>query len=150
MGNCATLVLRRRKYVMLHRKPPKPPFYVTAPKGTCRYCGDTLLDKNGKVRTRASWHEDCLEEYKTIYWPGHTRDVIWIRDRGQCAKCPTKFNSKRGEWEVDHIRPLIEANGNIEFWKTPNLMTLCGDCHKKKTAGEATARAAARRADKPL
>ena len=131
---------------MLHRKPPKPAAYSTAKPGNCRYCGKPILDKEGKPRKRASWHEDCVEEYKAIYWPGHTRRIVWHRDRVQCAKCPTKAKTKGGDWHVDHITPLIEAKGNIEFWKLPNLQTLCHPCHKEKTAREATERAARRKA----
>lgn len=133
---------------MRHRKPPKPATYNTAKLGSCRYCGGVTLDKNGNVRKRANWHEDCLEEYKTIHWPQHTREVVWKRDKGQCAKCPTKLKSVRDSWDVDHRVPLIEAKGDIRYWKLENLDTLCLECHAAKTAQEATERAARKRAAK--
>lgn len=37
-----------------------------------------------------------------------------------------------GAWQHDHIRPLVEANGNIDFWKLDNCQTLCGACHVTK------------------
>ena len=83
-----------------------------------------------------------MEEYKLIYWPRETRKAVWDRDRGSCAGCGTKCG-KRG-WDMDHVKPLIEAQGNIEYWKLPNLQTLCWACHKKKTGSEAKARAEAR------
>jgi 5-methylcytosine-specific restriction endonuclease McrA len=46
---------------------------------------------------------------------------------------------------MDHIKPLIEAQGNLDYWRLTNLQTLCHDCHKKKTGAEATARAVARK-----
>jgi len=39
-------------------------------------------------------------------------------------------------WQHDHIRPLVEANGDIAFWELDNIATLCTPCHKEKTAAE--------------
>lgn len=49
---------------------------------------------------------------------------------------------------MDHIKPLIEANGNLDYWKMNNLQTLCRSCHTKKTSEEATKRAEKRREEK--
>jgi 5-methylcytosine-specific restriction endonuclease McrA len=46
---------------------------------------------------------------------------------------------------VDHILPLIEAQGDLDYWRLPNLATLCVPCHIKKTSREATDRAQRRR-----
>jgi 5-methylcytosine-specific restriction endonuclease McrA len=46
---------------------------------------------------------------------------------------------------MDHIVPLIQANGDLQYWRLPNLQTLCTPCHTIKTSREATERAAARR-----
>lgn len=46
---------------------------------------------------------------------------------------------------MDHIKPLIEANGDINYWKMGNLQTLCKACHHKKTGEEATHRAEERK-----
>ncbi|RIY00177.1 HNH endonuclease [Aureimonas flava] len=40
----------------------------------------------------------------------------------------------------DHITPLADGGENVES----NLQILCGDCHKLKTAAEASQRAAVR------
>jgi 5-methylcytosine-specific restriction endonuclease McrA len=137
-------IVSTSKYDVLHRKPPKPAAYEAKP-GTCRYCGNPLLDEQGRIRKRASWHKDCLEEFKIIYWPAETRKAVWKRDRGQCANCPTICDGFEIPWEMDHRKPLIEAKGNIEYWKLFNLDLLCLTCHSKKTSAEATARAAARK-----
>ena len=131
-----------------HRKPPKPHYYDTALPGDCRYCGQPIYKKNGKINLRASWHKECVEEYKIIYWPKETRKAVWQRDRGHCAGCGTKCGLKG--WEMDHIKPLIEAHGDISYWKMDNLATLCHQCHKNKTGSEASARAAARAEQKKL
>jgi len=126
-----------------YRKPPKPPFYDGALPGQCRVCGEYVLRSKGTINTRANWHPKCLIEYKLIHWPRETRKAVWSRDKGACADCGCRCD-KRG-WELDHRKPLVEAKGRIEYWKLPNLQTLCRDCHRKKTSAEATARAAARK-----
>lgn len=131
---------------MKHRLPPKPIHYDNARPGQCRFCGDMIVTPAGKIKTRANWHPYCLEIYKTIYWPAHTRKVVWKRDQGRCAKCDAVSPRKGGGWHMDHVQPLIEAHGDLDYWRLPNLETLCVPCHKAKTAGEATARAEARRA----
>ena len=40
-------------------------------------------------------------------------------------------------WEADHITPLADGGGDT----LANLQTLCHDCHKQKSAGEAGPRA---------
>lgn len=37
-------------------------------------------------------------------------------------------------WQADHIRPLIEANGDLSFYLLANLQTLCTKCHLAKGA----------------
>lgn len=37
------------------------------------------------------------------------------------------------EMEVDHIRPLFEAHGDMSYYEMENLVSLCIECHKKKT-----------------
>jgi 5-methylcytosine-specific restriction endonuclease McrA len=101
---------------------------------------------DGKVKTRANWHPSCLEEYKVIYWPGYSRKAVFRRDRGVCCDCGMDCQTTGHAWEMDHDRPLFEANGDISFWKLPNLKTRCGDCHSLKTAAEAAQRAAERKA----
>lgn len=127
-----------------HRVPPKPPHFDTAPEGTCRWCNQEVgLTPRGKP-SKSRWHKACLAEYKLLNWPSHTRRAVLRRDKAICASCGVKC-SYGNPWHVDHIKPLVEANGDIEYWKLPNLQTLCSDCHKKKTGQEATQRAEKRK-----
>lgn len=129
-----------------HRNPPKPPFYTTAQPGQCRWCGQQILKADGSVNKRANWHPKCVAEYKLIHWPGETRKAVYKRDKGICAKCGHKCARKYSDvWHLDHVKPLIEAQGDLDFWRLPNLQTLCQKCHHAKTGAEATARAEARR-----
>lgn len=130
---------------MRHRKPPKPIHYDNAAAGYCRFCGEIILTDKGRHNRRANWHKPCVAAYKRIYWPRETRKAVFKRDGGICCDCGLVCDNKSEPWEVDHIRPLYEANGDIDFWKMPNLATRCLDCHKQKSAREAAQRAAARK-----
>lgn len=129
-----------------HRKPPKPPFYHTAGKGSCRQCGENILKADGSINKRSNWHPKCVEEYKLIHFPRDTRRAVWKRDRGVCYLCHQIVN--KNAWEMEHIRPLYEANGDITFWELPNIAVCCIPCHREKSAREAGARAAIKRAAK--
>lgn len=48
-------------------------------------------------------------------------------------------------WHVDHKVPLWKVRHmppveRLEYWRLPNLQTLCDPCHKRKTAAEAAER----------
>lgn len=134
---------------MKHRTPPKPPYFDSAPKGTCRWCNGDILKNTGERNTRANWHPKCVQEYKLIFWPAVTRRAVFKRDKGLCAKCGHQCARKYNDvWHLDHIKPLVESQGDISYWGLDNLQTLCQPCHKAKTGAEATARAAARKARK--
>lgn len=125
-----------------HRRPPKPEYYDIAEKGQCRFCGKDIFKDGGRLNTRANWHKECVGVYREIYWPQETRRAVWKRDKGRCSACDRSCG--RTGWEMDHIKPLIEAKGDISYWRLDNCTTLCRACHAKKTGAEATARAAAR------
>jgi hypothetical protein len=129
-----------------HRIPPKPPHFDTAPEGTCRWCGEsTGMTLKGKP-SKSRWHPKCLLDYKLLFWATTTRRAVWKRDNGVCKECGTQCSRKgKPKWHMDHILPLIEANGNINYWRLENLQTLCVICHKKKTANEASERATVRK-----
>ena len=114
--------------------------------GTCRWCGTVVLAPNGSPSTRARWHAKCVAAYKLIHWPAVTRRAVKRRDKNVCAGC----GKKSQKWQMDHIKPLIESNGDLRFWELDNLQTLCEPCHHAKTGQEATARAAVRRAEKEV
>lgn len=130
---------------MSHRKAPLPESYLRRNPGECRWCGKDIIKPDGTKR-KALWHDACLGEYKIIHWPTFTRKAVFRRDRGKCAECG-HLCSRKGKdvWHMDHIQPLIESQGDLNFWRLPNLQTLCQTCHHAKTGREATARAAARR-----
>lgn len=136
---------------MEHRKPPKGKFYYNHNPGVCRQCGELVLNDAGKVNKRAKWHKDCLVEYKLVHWPDVTRRAVYERDKGKCAQCGHQCARKYDDvWHLDHIKPLVESQGDVSYWELPNLQTLCQPCHIAKTSAEATERAARKRAAKDL
>jgi hypothetical protein len=132
-----------------HRTPPKPDSWAHPVKGTCRFCGLAVLNDDGTPNMRTYWHPICVIDYKMIFWPGVTRQAVFMRDAGVCALCGHHCARKGSDvWHLDHRQPLIEANGDIRYWMMDNLQTLCQMCHTAKTSREAGERAAARKAAK--
>lgn len=136
---------------MSHRKPPLPAHYRTAPRGICRWCNEPVLNQAGEA-SKGRWHPACVTAFKLIHWPAETRLAVWIRDRGICRRCGTdlaaaahavcpkgdveslrkRLPSYAPKWQHDHIRPLIEANGDLSFWELSNVQVLCHECHIAK------------------
>jgi len=145
-----------------HRRPEIP--FSDAPRGTCRWCGDSILYANGaregELDRRRRWHPVCVETYNATD-PREARAIVQKRDRGICAACGLDtrklkrsvagrgrarrlrelgFKIRTSLWELDHIVPLIDGGSH----ELSNLQTLCTPCHKTKTAEESRARAARR------
>ena len=149
---------KKEKWDGNFRKPPKPDSYYTQTKGHCRWCSKVILNEDGTINTRKSWHPHCADEYMLMYHPGEARKRLWQRDGGCCAGCgdvfPRKSRHHDLKWHVDHIKPLWEQKGktfeeiDLDYWREDNLQTLCTECHTKKTSAEATERAKLRKEDK--
>lgn len=82
------------------------------------------------------------------------RKRVFERDKAICARCGTDIAATALEryphwksldfarqrmlhaggdfWQADHIRPLVEANGDWSFFTLDNLQTLCTACHIEK------------------
>lgn len=99
--------------------------------------------------TRMKWHPACVADFKIIAWPAATRKAVRDRDLGVCCDCSGDFRHW-GEWAVDHHIPLwkvatLPPEQRIEYFRLPNLVTRCKDCHARKTAAEAAERAKIKR-----
>ena len=120
------------------RKPPKPESYWTNVKGQCRWCSNMIVNDDGTINERKSWHEECATEYMIIYHSREQRAQLRKRDKGVCNHCG-KYSHK---WDVDHIKPLVEQRGVKEedldwsYYSLDNLQTLCKPCHRLKTNSE--------------
>lgn len=117
--------------------------------GRCQWCRLTIYTyvddkRTDVVRTRAYWHEDCVNAYQIAR--GYQRSVGL--PPGPCAECGSETSL-----EVDHRDPLVDARESgdrkriLRAYTAANLQWLCADCHKIKTAAEAAARAARRRGE---
>lgn len=131
-----------------HRKPPLPPHFDCITAGVCRWCNQAIGTTRTGKPSRATWHPACAKEYRFLHWPSESRKIVWKRDKGVCASCKHQCEKRRNGWHLDHIKPLIGANGDLSFWSLGNMQTLCVPCHKEKTANEAKERAKERRARK--
>lgn len=88
---------------------------------------------HGKLPKQSSWdkhHGGKTTTQKGYGWAWQKLRVqILRRDSGLCQSC-----LKAGRWvtatEVDHIKPKAQGGTDSQ----DNLMSLCIDCHKAKTA----------------
>lgn len=126
------------------REPPRLPF-DRAPAGICRVDGEKV-----KPPRRLYCSAECSEIYPMLFansaWQAwrFARDVFGDR-RARCMCC----GAERVALELDHIRPLwsLTPAERLEWrwWLPYNLWLICIQCHRKKTALEAAARATLRR-----
>lgn len=141
---------------MKHRVPPLPESMRRhSQKGMCRWCAQPITKPNGDSDTRRTWHPDCVKIYRVAAFSSDQRAAVFERDRGVCAQCDahtvedmtcrTESFRKVGKpppywayppmgnrWQADHIRPLLEANGDMSYFLLSNLQTLCHACHVAK------------------
>lgn len=87
-------------------------------------------------------------DYVTLRTSAAQRKALWARDAGRCARC----GGAGGVWHAEHIFPLWLVDraawpACLHYWTIGNLQTLCTkpECHPKKTATEAAARAKIKR-----
>lgn len=61
--------------------------------------------------------------------------LVWVRDRGACARCGKAVRGERGrDWSVHHRRPRGSGGTSLDWPNLPaNLLILCGSgttgCH---------------------
>lgn len=121
---------------------------------TCRWCRGNLTNKQAYYCSK-----ECCHNYRIRSSESYIRICLLQRDHGVCAECgtdtiretgdrlPTYFEVldpkelksvsqidykliKLGDWEADHILPVIDGGGDCGL---DNLQTLCCRCHKQKT-----------------
>lgn len=136
-------------------------FASPTPKGPngerlCRNCHGPMPEDKRKHNCS----QKCVEEWRLKTSPHLMRHAVFLRDRGICAVCGRdtvqeyreKIGAKKyqphhavGDWEADHIVPVIEGGGECGL---EGFRTLCLDCHHKETAELARRRALQRREEK--
>ena len=116
-----------------------PEWFNPPQKGVCRWCGHLIWKDAETINKRRTWHQECLRPYWIVSDCRYAKREVKKRDNGICATCG-KYCHYRWEWQCDHIKPLIDANGDISFWQLENLQSLCNSCHFLKTAEENSSR----------
>lgn len=122
-------------------------------RGVCARCGvDSGAQKRGWLATERLWCWLARRHYEHEVNSGRLKIAAWgeihtLVNRDVASQLKARNMRICGApWQHDHIRPLVEAKGDLSFWQLSNICTLCTSCHNKKTAQEAANRAAARRA----
>ena len=116
--------------------------------GLCRWCGTNILNASGEINEERLWHPACAAEYLIITRPRYARRAVARRDKKVCRLCKIKCNSTNTPWEADHIKPLWESKGRIEYFRLDNIRTLCVPCHAKVTKKGAARRARIKKKEK--
>lgn len=146
-----------------HRRPTLTlPVQLLPPTpGVCRLCADVVQD--GRTGRKRTWHDgralpeggnepDCGAEFeaKVEAWrhewriqtrTNYAKKEVAKRDGAMCKTCGKKKGRGYIWLALDHVVPLADEGSQ----DISNLQLLCPDCHKAKTAVEATARAQQRR-----
>lgn len=74
--------------------------------------------------------------YRGPNW-NQQRKLAYARDKGECQHCGKKPQKGKRKFQVHHIKPLREFNGDfIAANQLTNLITLCHQCHGKAEHGK--------------
>jgi 5-methylcytosine-specific restriction endonuclease McrA len=115
-----------------------PPQKDADGKPVCKMCRSPL-----PPRRRCYCGEACRIDYLVRTGNGDSpRYYTWKRDHGVCALCGAKDDRYRGEWEADHIIPVVRGGGRCGL---DGYRTLCVPCHRAETAALARSRAEERK-----
>ncbi len=96
--------------------------------GICARCGLDAerqwkrWNKANRIITFTYWRKSSVKE----------RHAVRLIQAAESRLARMGKGWKAGAWQHDHIRPLIEANGELSFWQLDNIQTLCGGCHVLK------------------
>lgn len=123
---------RKRKQARItHRTHPAKVF--RAPDGYCQWCHQEILSSAFKTFCGSL----CKDVYSVHTDPKRWREEVWLQDRGICRECGVKHPID-GDWEADHVLPLLLAGLDWNFWSVLNGQVLCRDpCHLIKTKNDA-------------
>lgn len=114
-----------------HRQAPRPASW-DCKRGTCRFCGSPIIE-GGVQNNRKHWHQSCADVWIICNSATKARQFVFKRESGTCQECGCK-SRKLTDFQVDHIVPLFEANGELRYYTSENMQLLCIECHRKKTA----------------
>lgn len=104
----------------------------------CRWCGLWIKDATGAIlRYEKFCGPVCRTHYSLRADPKMMRRHVFFRDNGACADCGTVHSYLDGDWEADHIVPLMVAFDDPSLWEPDNVRILCTTpCHVRKSADD--------------
>jgi len=105
-----------------HRIPPRPRFMLKPKRGHCKFCGDRIIDRQGKINKGAFWHSECSLKWSIMNNPQVARRFVFVRDRGICADCG--MDCSPGGQSSDQVRRIIEEILNPVDYGKPGLKPL--------------------------
>ena len=110
-------------------------------RGTCRWCGATILRADGSVNRRRTFCDTkCVKEYLLRVDPKLWRKRVYDDSMGICAGCGQVFDFyEDGGWQADHKVPLFHAYavGDWTAWDPSNGQLLCtAPCPQEKSASD--------------
>lgn len=121
-------------------------------KGICARCG---RDAVAWARSRHEIHrldqwfirQEALRLFGPMGWHWSNEAAeAWHRQQLKTFEAHYRLQGSGHSdgWQHDHIRPLMEANGDISFWHLSNIQTLCSACHVQKGREDNARRRAAK------
>lgn len=125
----AFLTQRHRIYPLKLNRPPR---------GICRWCRLVIKRRDGSVNRRRTFcSKVCVTHYLLRADPRRMRRHVFYRDKGVCGDCGYQHHYLHGDWEADHILPLMIAFGDPGYWEPDNVVVLCKTpCHRNKSAAD--------------
>lgn len=100
----------------------------------CYAVGQSLLQRGSKSHF---WRGGIgRNAYRGENW-NQQRKAAYARDKGECQYCGRKPQKGKRKFQVHHIKPLREFNGDyVAANQLTNLITLCHQCHGKAEHGK--------------
>jgi 5-methylcytosine-specific restriction endonuclease McrA len=105
--------------------------------GGGRYCSQECFGKSHRGVNNVRWRGGGGgSKYRGENWY-QQRKLAYERDLGICQYCGKKPRKGQRKFQVHHIKPFREFNGDyIAANQLTNLITLCHQCHPKAEYGK--------------
>lgn len=109
------------------------PAYVK--RGGGKYCSQTCHGIAARGKGHPLWRGG-LRRSRGSNWSVQ-RKLAYNRDKGECQYCGKKPLKGKRRFQVHHIKPFREFNGDyVAANQLTNLITLCHPCHGKAEHGK--------------
>lgn len=104
-------------------------------RGGGKYCSKTCMGLSKRGENHPFWRGG-QSKYRGPNWT-QQRKLAYNRDNGECKYCGKKPKIGERKFQVHHIKPFREFNGDyLSANRLTNLITLCQLCHRKAEHGK--------------